>query len=278
MLKSGRWLVWLLLVVMVPYVYGEKISVGTFKQESRVFYSTKDGLPSDKVSVVVDLGGHVIVGTDKGVAVFGGQGWNPVSLVPEKQVVDIASNSSKLGILVKAGEGHELYILADHSLENKIEIPQKYKIMDQAGVLQFGENGYLAASNDLFEFSLNDKKFKPKSLKMPLARVNEVCVDAKALWIAADKGLMKYSSDSKSWENIYPIDGAKSWAPINVHGVAADLAGNIWFASPQGVGRFDGKWKLFTDQEGLPFNDFTIASSSSTRSITGVFIANIPFP
>ncbi len=36
-----------------------------------------------------------------------------------------------------------------------------------------------------------------------------------------------------------------------------DKNDQLWFASPQGVGRHDKEWSLFTGREGLPYHDFT---------------------
>jgi hypothetical protein len=60
------------------------------------------------------------------------------------------------------------------------------------------------------------------------------------------------------WERLFPRTASRSWAPVDVRGVAFDSAGRLWFASPQGAGRFDGHdWALYTGGEGLPYADFT---------------------
>ena len=42
------------------------------------------------------------------------------------------------------------------------------------------------------------------------------------------------------WERVRPSDGRRSWAPVDVRGVAFDGDDRLWFAAPQGVGRLDG--------------------------------------
>jgi hypothetical protein len=62
------------------------------------------------------------------------------------------------------------------------------------------------------------------------------------------------------WERLFPSDGVRSWAPVDVRGVANDSKGRLWFASPQGAGVQDpatGKWTLYTGADGLPYDDFT---------------------
>lgn len=75
--------------------------------------------------------------------------------------------------------------------------------------------------------------------------------------VAASGGL--YLGDGTHWSLVLPAQGNVRWAPIDVRAVAYDASGQLWFAAPQGVGcrGLDGKWRLYTGQDGLPFNDFT---------------------
>src|SRR5215831_5886113 len=36
-----------------------------------------------------------------------------------------------------------------------------------------------------------------------------------------------------AWERLLPRSGKRSWAPVDVRGVAFDARGRLWFASPQ---------------------------------------------
>jgi len=58
---------------------------------------------------------------------------------------------------------------------------------------------------------------------------------------------------------IHPADGPRSWALTDIRAITFDSKDRLWFASPQGVGVFDGnrKWTLYTGAEGLPYDDFT---------------------
>ncbi len=75
---------------------------------------------------------------------------------------------------------------------------------------------------------------------------------------ATETGLYLSLNDG-DWALAMPTEGEVRWAPIDVRAVTFDGAGQLWFASPQGVGYRinEGEWKLFTGAEGLPFNDFT---------------------
>lgn len=65
-----------------------------------------------------------------------------------------------------------------------------------------------------------------------------------------------------NWAPILPSDINYSWYPKDVAALTVDAEGNLWIGAKQGVGRYNGdKWKLFTGNEGLPYNHFTSAAS-----------------
>jgi hypothetical protein len=85
--------------------------------------------------------------------------------------------------------------------------------------------------------------------------------------VAASEGLF-LGQPWGSWERPNPVDGAQSWLPRDVRGVAFDARDRLWFASPAGVGCLDGKkWTLYTGQEGLPYNDFTTSASGPGKVV-----------
>ena len=98
--------------------------------------------------------------------------------------------------------------------------------------------------------SLQSVGVESKSVRAAATNDGEIAV-------AAASGL--YLSDGTTWKMALPSDGNTRWAPLDVRAVAYDVQGHLWFAAPQGVGyRVEGDtWKLFTGEDGLPFNDFT---------------------
>lgn len=75
---------------------------------------------------------------------------------------------------------------------------------------------------------------------------------------ATTAGLFERSAGG-AWQRLFPRDGSRSWAPVDVRGVAYDSRGRLWFASPQGAGcrQDSGAWSLYEGRDGLPYNDFT---------------------
>lgn len=266
-MKILKCLLIVLIFTLSQNIFSAPIKINTFNQEVRKFYSLQDGLPSEAVHVIKSVHGHILAGTEKGLAVFDGSEWNTLDLVPQQPVYDVAANHDFVGVLVRDSQEFKLYLLKEHKVFNVLTIPAQYKIDPSAGNLGFAKKGYIVASGDLFEFPLDKSTFQPKTLNMPKAKVNQICVTAENIWVASDEGLLKFSRSLKSWENIYPVDGEKSWAPRNVMGVSKSPSGDVWFASPQGVGKFDKSWKLFTGHEGLSYNDFTCLSPSPNGQV-----------
>jgi hypothetical protein len=84
---------------------------------------------------------------------------------------------------------------------------------------------------------------------------------------------------SGKWERQLPKSGRRSWSPEDVRGVVFDSRDRLWFASPQGVGVFDGSnWTLYTGAEGLPYDDFTVVTAGENGVVWfGTHIGAIRF-
>lgn len=66
----------------------------------------------------------------------------------------------------------------------------------------------------------------------------------------------------------FPRDGTRSWAPVDVRAVCFDATGALWYASPQGMGRYrDGAWRLWDGTDGLPYADATCLAAAPDGSL-----------
>lgn len=120
---------------------------------------------------------------------------------------------------------------------------------DDVRDVRLGANGEVFAVTAAGAVTMKDGKWIPATI----AAAKPANVEARkdGLFVRNAKG---------AWERQFPNDGAgRSWAPVDVRGAAYDAKGRLWFASPQGVGvrETDGKWKLYTGADGLPYDDFT---------------------
>jgi len=95
----------------------------------------------------------------------------------------------------------------------------------------------------------------------PPARSVTVSADG-ALAVGTPAGLFVRWEDQQDFEALLPDDGRHSWAPKDVNAVAFDARGRLWFGARQGVGVLDGEsWRLYTGEDGLPYDRFTCAAA-----------------
>lgn len=79
--------------------------------------------------------------------------------------------------------------------------------------------------------------------------------------VGCDNGLYFYS-ETKKLTRVFPSNEKYNWSLRKVSALVTDVKGRLWFGAEEGVGYLDGeKWKLFTGNEGLPYNHFTCAAA-----------------
>ena len=227
------------------------ITVGTFKQELRQTFTVADGLPTNAVTSVVVLDRKtVLAGTTTGLARFTNGRWTLVKGTVGAPVEALATSNGKVFLVLNG----RLLSLQGDKLNLIAPLPPGVKV----NAISIGQAIYLATDQGLFE-SMGGALKAVVALNAMLGEnrsVFQVAVGPRIL-VGAAAGLFQKETDEK-WTRLFPADKARrSWAPINVRGVAFDTRGRLWFASPQGVGRLDEDWTLFTGTEGLPYNDFT---------------------
>lgn len=227
------------------------ISVGVFKQEVRREFTTDQGLPANAVTSLAVLNGKLVfAGTGKGLARFINNRWEVVIGTADAAVEAVSTGQDKL-LFVSKGQ---LLSLSGDTTSPLAQLPPGMKVNSIA----IGERIFLATDKGLFESSGGGLK--------PVAALHEALGNNQTVFqvaigprlvVGAAAGLFQQDANEK-WTRLFPADKTgRSWAPVNVRGVAYDSEGRLWFASPQGVGRMDKEWTLFTGAEGLPYNGFT---------------------
>lgn len=229
-MRSGIALVTLLVSAAPSWA---ALKVGTFTAEVRHVYGVAQGLPSEDVRCVAVVSGRAWAGTAKGLAVQSGESWKVVDQRPVSACV--ASGES----LVAASEGVLLRVTGNAAPAMIGKARGKvHAIAAAAGgkVLAGGDEG-------LFD-SAGTRVLASPVYAVAVSSTGEIAAGGPAGLFVAGKP-------------VYPRAGNRSWAPHDVRGVAYDRSGELWFFSPQGVGRrlTDGTWKLYTGSEGLPFDD-----------------------
>ncbi len=256
---------WLILLNLNLTLASEPVKVGKYPQEVRIFYKVADGLASDEVNaVVVTRSGIAYAGTAQGLAyldapAFGqsGKTWENVAKLDGLSILKLAVDGDDVIALTEKKSTAFLYLLNEQKVKKEIKLPQDFL---KAALLLSGKKLFIGNASGLYAIDLKGKgKTKLIGLKNHAVRQLTLTHDGKII-AATDRGLMKFDRKKKTSEAIYPRSGDQSWAPIDVRAVFHDSKSRLWFASPQGVGCFDGKWTLFTGAEGLPYNDFTCAA------------------
>lgn len=226
------------------------ITIGTFKQEVRVEFKTEHGLPADEITSVAVLNGNtVFAGTAKGLARFAGGRWVVVKGTEGAPVEAVAVGQGKVWFM-HSGRLHSLQ-------GDKVDIAAQLPAGVKVNSISVGDRIYLATDSGLFE--------NRGGALRPVAALNDLLgTDRSVFQVAVGPGVAVgaaaglFQQENGQWTRLFPADKAgRSWAPIHVRGVAYDARGRLWFTSPQGAGRLDKEWTLFTGAEGLPYNDFT---------------------
>ena len=266
-----RFRLFLLAVLFATTVFAASMQIGTFLQEERTFYSTKEGLPSNSIlSLAVTAQGDVYAGTDTGLAVFRSGKWTPVKELSGQAIGALAANKNTVIAFSQPSsqKGGTVYVLDFDGVRKSFELPSWLNITPEPGLLFLDDRAFIGGSDDLYQFSITGRKIKPHALKMPHAKINQIAAGKDGiLWVATSNSLLKFDPKEKMWQRVYPADHLQSWAPLNVHGAVFDKDGHFWFAAAQGVGAFDGTWSLYTGHEGLPYNDFTIAAAGGDGAV-----------
>jgi hypothetical protein len=227
------------------------IRVGTFDQEVSVFAVEAQGFPTAEVlGVAAAPDGRVFAGTAQGLYVLKGGLWKPVTGFTGKAASCVAATPAGDVVLVFDGVARTVSGKA-------------------LGAAPEGEASLcLAASDaDVYLGTTRGLHKLAGSAFVPVTKLNALLgegtpVRAVALGpkgeivVAAATGLYLQQAGAP-WRAVYPRQGDRSWAPVDVRGVAYDTRGRLWFASPQGAGCFNEGWTLYTGAQGLPYNDFT---------------------
>jgi ligand-binding sensor domain-containing protein len=239
------------------------VKIGTYKQEIPNQMTTFNGEPILKVlSIAMQSNNAVLLGSENGLFRLQNNQWQKVKSVPSAPVTSIHVYDQT--ILIAAGDeiyqhsptGFKRIAKVDISPINDVfKTDKEILFATDQGLYRLNESG-----NDLYVGEIHP--FLDSSKVINALATN----NAGHIAIAADAGLIFF--DGSDWKQVFPSDkNGRSWAPINVKGVLFDSKDRLWFASPQGVGCYDGSWTLYTGKEGLPYNDFTCIAAGMDGSV-----------
>ncbi len=236
------------------------VKIGTFQQEVRREYTTAHGLPADAISSVATQDGKtVFAGTARGLARFENERWS------------LVAGTSGAVSAVATAQGKVLFVAKDQLLSldgGKVSAVAPLPGGAKVNSISAGEKVYVATDRGLFV--LAGGALKPVAALNNLLGENrsvfQVAIGSRTVAGAAAGFFQQDGNDQ--WTRLFPADKkGRSWAPVNVRGVAYDTRGRLWFASPQGAGCLDREWTLFTGAEGLPYHDFTTMAAGENGAV-----------
>ncbi|MGC8792877.1 MAG: hypothetical protein ACP5U2_05740, partial [Bryobacteraceae bacterium] len=244
--NRGRWAAALTLVAgMTP-------AAGAYRQQVRTFFDEAAGLPSADVYALARAGDSAVyAGTAKGLAVYTDGRWGSI----EGFTARVEALAARDGEPVFAHQGM-LWRLKTGRAEKLAPLPAGVWVRS----LALGRTLLVGTDRGLWELA-GERMVPVEALNRLLGErqdIRQVAIapDGRAA-VAAEAGLFLRDAVG-TWRALHPKDGARSWAPEDVRGVAFEAGGRLWFASPQGAGCLDGeRWRLYTGYESLPYDDFT---------------------
>jgi hypothetical protein len=239
------------------------LHVGQFKQEVHTAYTEADGLPSNDVrAIAVVPNRYVAAATAAATATFADGAWQKRAGEEGEPIMFLAT-LEKWPFCIFAKE-EAVVGWSDDGKTWDIPVPARITVMRFVG-----ERLVIGTVDGLHEFT--------ESRVEPVAELNALLGDDKAvsdvaglnneLAIAAHTGL--FVLNGQDCRRVYPQQGGRRWAPLDVRAVVYDAQGRLWFACPQGVGCRvrKGEWKLFTGGDGLPYNDFTCMAAGPDGAV-----------
>ncbi len=238
----------------------QPVTVGTFDAEVARQYGPADGLPATDIhSVAITADDWIYVGTSHGLARHQDGKWQ-LSTDYDGPVKLIAADGDAIFGAAAGG----LYRVDHGEPELLAELPADVQEPDDLNSLAVGTTILLGTTKGLFELADGEALRTVDELHRLLSDdrdIRQVAVAADGRRVVAAASGLFISAKGEDWHALYPAHNARSWAPRDVRGVTFDADDRLWFASPQGVGvqTSDG-WQLFTGEEGLPYNDFTMAT------------------
>lgn len=246
---------------LVPPSKVPSIRIGAYPQEvAEKFGEGTDlgGVAAVDVAVSPD-GSRAYAATAQGLAEYAGGAWSWIAESKGQRIGKVALDGKRVWF---TSQGRLM------SVENgKVEEagplpeggePQSLALSPKAGAVA------VATTKGVFQLSKGNSEFE-KSGNLENGIHDIAFGPGGELAVAAEEGL--FLLNGGQWERVDPKNEGEWWSLNEVRGVDFDSSGRLWFASRRGVGCLDKTWKLYTPEDGLPYNDFTTVAAGDNGDV-----------
>jgi hypothetical protein len=246
--------------VLACLVPAYRLEAEEFRQQMHVSYGRNNGLGSDDIACVTSHGSNLFAATSVGLSAYIDGTWKSIhsSLSP---ILALTYSERRVWFV----EGEQVRVLEPGGTAQSVA-----KLMPSTKahcIAVLGDRVYIGTDRGLLEINnreLNEVEPVNRILVHGKA-IRQIACYGREMAIAASGGLVKLDVDRNVATLETPIAGLVGWAPRDVRGVGYDVAGSLWFASPQGCGRrMATEWELWGLQDGVPWNDFTCIQTGPT--------------
>ncbi len=217
----------------------------SFKQDKRIIYTERDGLPSCNIlSVAVDKNGTAWVGTDKGAARFENGCFVPVDLFEGRVQTMFADNDGRLWL----ASGNEL-CTSDGENRQQLDSDVVALSQDHCGRLR------LVTCNNLYKFE--DGCFVwwyDIDHETPL---DMSCFADGEIFVATGVNIKTALGKRLRWFNVNPWNSNMPDSYIRT--VAGDKYGIVWVGTDKGLFVYDSKSYWLTHKEVKALSNYSVS-------------------
>lgn len=217
----------------------QSVSVPPFAAESREFFTTAHGLPSNDIrSIAVTASGTVFAATPAGLARLESDRWTVAAPEP---------------VLHLAAAGEHLYYTTASAL-HRLDQGQIAPLAQPEALAAQPGRVWAAAAGKLIEITGAQVREHPSP-----GPVRQIALSPSGRTVLATQNGI-FERENGAWKRIF----ADEWSLVDARAAAFDAQNTLWIATPAGAALQtpNGAWRTFTGRNGLPYNDFTFAAAA----------------
>ncbi|MCA9426769.1 MAG: hypothetical protein KC994_16935, partial [Candidatus Omnitrophica bacterium] len=218
----------------------------SFQQQSASRFTQPEG---DILSVAVIPDGRAIVAAISGLFISSADRLGPWEEGPGFEITVLEHDGETLW----AGGGHQL-AKRDQGGWDNFNLAEEIRIDD---IRFFGDKIGIGTNQG---FCFLDKETLD-GIIIGDQPIRAFTVLGDWIYLGTDDHLLRATTKGGSLEELIISDDKYSWSPTQVTALASD-GSHLWMGCKEGAAVFDGtQWKIFTGEEGLPYDHFTCAEA-----------------